>query len=94
MREGRKRRKRGEKRGEKVEGNETQLVSKILQLHQEGKTSSPKLRKWFQNQGSGVGSISKAIHTHNSRSGTELMSGFLGLTKQPKRIGNLQIQWK
>lgn len=30
-------REKGEKKGEKEEGNETQLVSKILQLHQEGK---------------------------------------------------------
>lgn len=82
---GGKGRKRGEKKGEKKEGNETQLVSKILQLHQEGKKkSSVKLRKWFQNQGSGVGSVSKAVHAHNSRDGTELTSGFLGLTEKLK----------
>lgn len=40
-----KKEERGEKKGEKEEENATQLVSTILQLHQEGKKSSVKLRK-------------------------------------------------
>lgn len=53
-------------------------------IKKEKKKSSVKLRKWFQNQGSGVGSVSKAVHAHNSRAGTELTSGFLGLNEKLK----------